>query len=138
MADNAILKEGKWPDALGAIDNLVRDHKVHWLDLLLQRAHGGEGNDTSDTEMAESSDIGAVGNLVGRKLMIQAVTGEEGNVDAVVGEDGDGRGGSSPRRDGVDDGNGLVAVELRKAGATDNANVDRLYMLKLESHWRCL
>lgn len=136
VTHDTTLKEGEWPDALGAIDDLVGDHKVHGLNLLLQGAHGREGNDASDAEVAESSDVGLVGNFMRRKLMVQAVAGEEGNVDAVVGEDGDGRGGRSPRGDGVDDSNGLVAVELGKAGATDDGNVDGLYMLELESHWR--
>jgi hypothetical protein len=61
-----------------------------------------------------------------RKLMVYAVTGEEGNVDAVVREDGDGRGGSSPRRDGVDDSNGLVALELGQAGAANNTDMNGL------------
>lgn len=136
VAYHTTLKESERPDALGAIDDLVGDHKVHGLNLLLQGAHGGEGNDASDTEVAESSDVGLVGNLVRRKLMVQAVTGEEGNVDTVVREDGDGRGGRSPGGDGVDDSNGLVALELGKSGATDDGNVDGLYMLELESHWR--
>lgn len=136
MAYNTTLKEGERPDALGAIDDLVGDHKVHGLNLLLQGAHGGEGNDASDTEVAEGSNVGQVGNLVRRKLMVQAVTGKEGNVDTIVGEDGDGRSGRSPRSDGVDDSNGLVALELGESGATDDGNVDGLYIFELESHWR--
>jgi hypothetical protein len=126
MANNTTLEEGKRSDALCAIDNLVRDHKVHGLDLLLERADGREGDDASDTEMAESSNVGAVGNLVRRKLVVHSVTGKERHVYAIVGEDGDGRGGSAPRCDGVDDGNGLVAFELGQAGAANDTDVDGL------------
>jgi hypothetical protein len=133
MTNNTALEEGKGSDALGAIDDLVRDDKVHGLDLLLQRADGGEGNDASDTEVAESGDVGTVGDLVGRKLVVQAVAGEEGDVDAVVGEDGDGRGGISPGGEGVDEGNGLVALELGKAGAANDGNVDGLWTRELET-----
>lgn len=134
MADNTTLEEGKRPDTLCAIDNLVRNHKVHGLDLLLERTDGREGDDASDTEMAESSDVCAVRNLVRRELVVHSVTGKERHVHAIVGEDGDGRGGSAPRRDGVDDGNGLVAFELGQASAANNTDVDGLYMRQLESH----
>lgn len=126
MADNTTLEESERPDALCAIDNLVRDHKVHGLDLLLERADGREGDDASDTEMAESSDVGAVRNLVRRKLVVHTVTGKESHVYAIVGEDRNGRGGSAPRRDGVDDSNGLVAFELGQAGAANNTDVNGL------------
>lgn len=126
VADNTSLEESKWPDTLCAIDNLVRDHKVHGLDLLLERADGREGDDASDTKVAESSDVGAVGNLMGRKLVVHAVTGKESHIYAIVGEDRDGRGRSAPRCDGVDDSNGLVAFELGQAGAANNTDVDGL------------
>jgi hypothetical protein len=90
MADNATLEESEWSDTLCAIDNLVRDHKVHGLDLLLQRADGGEGDDRSDTEMAESSDVGAVRDFVRRKLVVHSVAGKESHVYTIVGENGDG------------------------------------------------
>lgn len=126
MADNTTLEEGERPNTLCAIDDLVRDDKVHGLDLLLERADGREGDDASDTEMAESSNVGAVGNLVRRKLVVHTVTGKESHVHAIVGEDGDGRGRSAPRRDGVDDGDGLVAFELGQAGAANNADMNGL------------
>lgn len=128
VADNTTLEEGKWSNTLCAIDDLVRNHKIHGLDLLLERADGREGNDASDTEMAESSNVGAVRNLMGRKLVVHAVTGKESHVYAIVGEDRDGRGGSAPRCDGVDDSNGLVAFELGQAGAANNTDVNGLYI----------
>lgn len=126
VADNTTLEESKRPDTLCAIDNLVRDDKVHGLDLLLERSDGREGDDASDTEMAESGDIGTVRNLVRRKLVVYAVTGKESHVHAIVGENRDGRGGSAPRGDGVDDSNGLVAFELGQAGAANDTNMNGL------------
>jgi hypothetical protein len=85
-----VRKSNMADNALCAIDNLVRDHKVHGLDLLLQRADGGEGDDRSDTEMAESSDVGAVRDFVRRKLVVHSVAGKESHVYTIVGENGDG------------------------------------------------
>lgn len=85
--------------------------------------------------MAQGGDVGAVGDLVGRELVVQAVAGEEGDIDAVVGEDGDGRGGMAPGGEGVDEGDGLVAVELGEAGAADDSNVNGFWdAWELECH----
>ena len=35
MADHAALEEGEGPHALGAVDDLVGQHKVHGADVLL-------------------------------------------------------------------------------------------------------
>jgi hypothetical protein len=127
MADNTALEESERPDALGAIDDLVGNDKVHGLDLLAQGADCGEGDDAADADVAQGGDAGAVGHLVGRELVVQAVAGEEGDVGAVVGEDVDGRGRRAPGRDGVEHGDGLVALELAQAGAADDGDVDGLY-----------
>lgn len=39
------LKEGEWPDSLRSINNLIRNDEVTRLDVLLQTAYGGEGDD---------------------------------------------------------------------------------------------
>jgi hypothetical protein len=84
VSDDTALEEGEGTDALCAIDDLVGDDKVHWLNLLLERADGGKGDDTANADVPQGGDVCAVGDLVGGKLVMQAVTGEEGDVDAIV------------------------------------------------------
>lgn len=75
VADEAVLEEGEGPVALGAVNDLVRDHEVLWPHLLLQRTDGGEADDATHTQGAQGSDVGARGNLVGRDLVVLAVAG---------------------------------------------------------------
>lgn len=124
VADYAALVEGEGPDALGAVDDLVGNDKVHGLDLLAQGADGREGDDGAHADGAKGGDVGARGNLVGGKLVVETVAGEEGDGVAVVLEDHEGGGGRAPRGDGVEGGDGDVAVELGEAGAADDGNVD--------------
>ena len=126
VSNNTALEEGEGADTLCAVDDLVRNYKVHGLDLLLQRTDGGEGDDASDTDMPQGSDIGSVGDFVGGKLVVDAMSGEEGYVDALVGEDLDGRRGSTPRCDGVEGGDGLKALKLAKTSAANDGNMDGL------------
>lgn len=81
MADHALLEESEWPDALGAVNDLVRHDKVPRLDRLLQTAYSGEGNDSADTDGAESRDVGAGGNLMRCEFVVQAMAGEESDRD---------------------------------------------------------
>lgn len=90
MADNTSLEEGKRTDALCAIYDLVRNDKVHGLDVLLQRADSREGNDASHSNVSQGCDVGSVGDLVGGELMVNAVSGEKSDVDAFVRENVDG------------------------------------------------
>ena len=70
MSHNAALKERKGPHALCPIDNLIGDHKVHGLDLLPQGPDGREGDDASHAEASQGGNVGAVGDLVGRELVV--------------------------------------------------------------------
>ena len=126
VANESALEKGERADALGAVDNLVWDDKVHGLDLLLQGTHGREGNDASHADVAQSGDVGSVGDFVGSELMVQAVTREEGNVDIVVREDMDRRRRRAPGRDWVQDGDRRVSFELSKARAANDGDVDVL------------
>lgn len=65
--------------------------------------------------------------------MVQAMAGEEGNVDVAVGENVDGRGGLAPGRVGVQSGNGRVSLELTEASAANDGNVDGLCRPRLSS-----
>lgn len=76
--------------------------------------------------MSQGRDIGSVGDLVGGKLVVDAVAGEEGYVDALVGEDLDGRRGSTPRCDRVEGGDGLEALELAKTSTANDGNMNGL------------
>jgi hypothetical protein len=126
VADDAALEEGEGADALGAVDGLVGDDKIHGLDGLLQGTDGGEGDDGADANVTQGGNVGAVGDLVRRKLVVDTVAGQEGDVDVVVAEDADGRGRGTPGSIDGELGDGLVAVELGEAGAADDGDVHRL------------
>ena len=85
VPDDPSLEERPRPDALGPIDDLVRHQKIPRPDFLLQAADGGESDDGADAEGAEGGDVGARGDLVGRELVVQAVAGEEGDGRRVAG-----------------------------------------------------
>lgn len=50
MGNHTALEVGPWPHTLGAINHLVRDDKVARLDVLLETADGGEGNDAAHAD----------------------------------------------------------------------------------------
>jgi hypothetical protein len=124
VADEPALEEGKGAHALCAVNDLVGDDKVHGLDLLLQRADGGKGDDAADADGAQGGNVGAGGHLVRGKLVVAAVAGEERDGDAVVREDGDGGRGRAPGRRGRELGDGLEARERAEAGAADDGDAD--------------
>lgn len=87
----AVLKEGRGADALGAVNDLRRQDKVTGLELFAQGANGRVGNDGLDTEGLERSNVGAGRDLGGGQVVATAVAGQEGNVEAGLGAgDGDG------------------------------------------------
>lgn len=124
VSDNPALEESERTNALGAIDDLVWDHEVAGLDLLLQRADGREGNDAADAEGAESGDVGAVRDFVGGEGVVGAVAGEEGDGGVLVGEDRDGGGRCAPGSGDVQGGDGGVPFEPLEASSADDGNVN--------------
>jgi hypothetical protein len=102
VSDNTTLEESPWTNTLSAVNDLVRNDKIAGLDLLLETANSGESNDATDTNGAQSGDVGAGGNLMGSDLVVGAVAAQEGDGDdlaivlALVVQDGDGRGGVAP------------------------------------------
>lgn len=102
VCNGTTLKVGPWPHTLSTVNDLVGYNKVAGLDLLLQTADGGESNDATDTDGAQSGDVGTSRNLVGGDLVVGSVTAQESNSDnliivlAVVVEDSDGGGGFAP------------------------------------------
>lgn len=131
MSDDSTLEERERPHALGAINDLVRDDEISRLDLLLQTADGGEGNDAAHAEGAQSGDVGAVGHLVRCEAVVGAVAREEGDGGRFVAEDRDGGGGHSPWRGDVEGGDGGVAFELLEAGAADHGDVDFTWLMSV-------
>ena len=59
MVDNTILEERKRTDAFGAVNNLIGNDEVPWLDLFLQTTDSGEGNNRPHTNEAEGRDVSA-------------------------------------------------------------------------------
>lgn len=90
MANNTTLEKGKRTNTLCTINDLIRNDKVHGLDVFLEGADGGKGDDASYADMSKSGNVGSVGDLVRSELVVDAVAGEEGDVNALVGEDVDG------------------------------------------------
>lgn len=126
VADHTTLEEGERANSLGAVDSLIGDDKVHRLDLLLEGADGGEGDDGANANVPQGGDVGTVGDLMGCVLMVNTVTGEEGNVSSVVSQDLNWRCGRAPGCDGVEDSNRLIALELAKTSAANDGDGDGL------------
>lgn len=131
VAHHAALEEGEGPDALCAVDDLVGHDEVAGLYFLLQRADGGEGDDGAHANAPQCSNVGAILDFMGGKLVVQAVAREEGNGDGLAGrgrgvvQDGDWRRRLAPR--GVDIercGEGEARKRL-DARAANDGNVDR-------------
>lgn len=76
--------------------------------------------------MAQGSNIGSVGDLMGCELVVLAVTCEEGDVDTLVGENLDRRCGLAPGSDGVEGSDGLESLKLAEASAANDGDVDGL------------
>ena len=84
VANQPGLKVRERPNALRAVNHLVRYHKVAWLDLLLQTADCGKGNNGTDTDGAEGGNVGTGGDFMRCVLVVQAVAGEEGDGDGLA------------------------------------------------------
>jgi hypothetical protein len=137
VPDNASLEEGERPDTLGAVNDLVWDNEIAGLDLLLQAADGGKGNDGADADGAEGGDVGAGGNLVGSNLVVCAVSAKEGNgnglLAVLVVQDGDRGGRGTPWRCDVERGDLGKAGEFAETGAADDGDGDGSYNARYQS-----
>src|SRR5580698_10797527 len=79
VADDAFAEKGR--DAMkGAIDELVGHDKVRGLVLFLERADGGNGNNTLDAELLECVDVGAEVQLGGKNAMAASMAREKGDL----------------------------------------------------------
>ena len=125
VADQAALEEGEGPDALGAVDDLVRDDEVHGLDVLLQGADGREGHDAPHADVAQGGDVGARGDLVRRVLVAGAVPRQERHGRPCVLQDHDRRRREPPRRLRVHSRDRREPVELVQPRPADDGDVHR-------------
>lgn len=130
VSDYSSIEERPWPEALGAVDHLVWDNEIPRLDLLLQAPNGREGDDGTDTNRTQGSNIGASRNLVGCELMVQAMSTQEryrdnlAIVSALVVKNRNRRRGISPRsRDRQRSDLGETG-KFPKSSATDDSNTD--------------
>lgn len=130
VADDTPLEERERSDTLGAINDLIRDHKVAGLDLLLQATDGGEGNDGADANGAERGNVGAGRNLMRGNLVMQAMATQESDCDglvvmaALVVQDGDRRGRLSPGGRDVERGDLREPRKLPETSSTDDGDAD--------------
>lgn len=126
MTYKAALEKGERTDTLGPVDDLVGNDKIHWLDLLPERADGREGNDAAHTNVPKRGNAGTRRDFVRRKLVVMAMASEECYRYTIVAADEDGRRGKPPRCLGIDRGYRLKSLDLAETGTTNNGDVDGL------------
>ena len=135
VSHHASFKESKWANTLGTINNLIRHDEIPRLNSLLQTSNCRERNHGPDTNAPERSNVGAVRYLVGRNLVVGAVTTEEcdGHIlagdAALVMNDGDRRGGLAPGSLDFERGDFGEAGEILKASSADDRNADFVFSL---------
>lgn len=134
VSHDTFLEECKRSDTLGAVDDLVGNHEITGLDLLLQAANGGEGDDGADTDGTQGSNVGAGRDFVGRNLMVQAMATEEGNSDklasvgALVVKNANRRGGVAPGSRDRQRSNLGEAWKLAKSSTTNDGDADGVWI----------
>lgn len=135
MAHNPAFKERKRPHSLGAINNLIGHNKISWLNNLLQTTHSRECNNGPDTNASQSRDVGTVGYLMRRNLVVCAVAAEEcdghilAGVAALVMNDCDGGGRLAPGSIDLERSDFAEAGEVLEAGSADDRNADLVYSI---------
>lgn len=136
VSNNTLLKERPGTESLSPVNDLVRHHKVPGLDFLLQATDGREGDDSTDTDGAKGSDVGTGGDLMRRQLVVKTMATEECDRDKLAGggalvvEDGNRRGGVTPRRRDLEAGNLGEAREFAQTGATDHGDANGVYSIQ--------
>lgn len=105
---------------LGAVNELVGDHKVAGFDFSLKGSDGAGGDDRFDTKFVESPDVGAIVDFVRREGVVPSVAGEEGDFAAGDFGEHDAVGGRAVGR--IDFDFGDVFEEAVEAGAPEDAD----------------
>src|SRR3989338_11705741 len=83
MRDDTAGKKSGRPARIGAVDELVRHHEIHWLDPFLHAPAGRNRNDGINAKTLEFKNIRPVINLTGRNMMPATVTGQEDHISPV-------------------------------------------------------
>ena len=83
VGDDAAAEEGRCPDAGRAVDELVGDKHVQWLDLELKTADGADRDQRAYAQRCQGPDVGAVRHFAWGVAMAKAVAADEGHRDAV-------------------------------------------------------
>lgn len=136
VSNNALLKESPRTETLSPVNDLVRHHKVPRLDFLLQATDGREGDDGTDTNGAQGSDVGTGGDLMRRQLVVKTMATEECDRDELAGggalvvKDGNRRGGVTPRRRDLERSDLGEAREFAQTGTTDHGDANGVYSIQ--------
>ncbi len=85
VTHEASFEKGERSDAFGPIDDLVRQQEVARLDLLLQAAHGREGDYRGYADFAESGDVRATRHLVRSEFVVHAMPTDESDGNGLAG-----------------------------------------------------
>ena len=130
VGNHSLLKECPWPETLGAVNYLVRHHKVSGLNFLPQATDGRECNNGTDTDGTQGGDIGTGGDFMWRQLMVKTMTTEECNSNKLAGgralvvKDSNRGRGVTPRCRDRQRSNLGEARQLTKSCTADNSNAD--------------
>lgn len=85
VSHKATLKESERSDAFTAINDLIWNDKVSWLDFLLQTAHSTEGNNCPYTNLFQNCDVGPCWDFMRRKFVVKTMAREESDWDWLAG-----------------------------------------------------
>ena len=104
------------------VHELVGDDHVERLVLLLERAHGGDGEDALHPQRLQGPEVGLEGQLGGEEAVAAGVPGEEGDRAALERPEHEGVGGLAEGRVDRDLADVLEALHLVEAAAPDDAD----------------
>lgn len=128
VSNSSLLKESAGSDTLSAVNDLSRDDKVTGFDVVLERTNSGKSHNSADTNVLESGNVGSGRDVTGRELVVDTVTGQEGNGES-SGSAGDdnGRRSRSPRSLNVELGDRGQARKLVEASTANDSQKNGLY-----------
>jgi len=139
MTYHTAFEKGKRSHTFGAINDLVRNDKISRLNLLLQTADRGKGNDGPDTQMSQCRDVGSVAYLMRRKFVMKTMARDESDSNWLsaagrgVVKDTDRRRGLAPGRLDVQARDMCKACKRLQSSAANDSNRDWLYKVGLVS-----
>jgi hypothetical protein len=84
VPDHSTFEVGKRSHAFRAVNGLVGDKEVARLEFLSQGPNGAKGDDAADADFPQSGDVGAVIDFVRRKLVMEAMAGEESDIEGFL------------------------------------------------------